>query len=158
VVVAVGLMLVEPLADVDVNVPGVIAIPVAPAAAQLSVLVVPEFMLVGFAAKDVIVGAEPFSVGELDEVAAPQPARPTEKNCVKTRAQRPSPEELSSREQSLFLPIECGEPIGNPFGTAGHTSLVVRHLSCPLVASTESGRWFTSGNLAVGSRASSEPV
>lgn len=153
-VVAVGLILVEPLADVDVNVPGVIAMTVAPAAAQLSVLVVPEFMLVGFAAKDVIVGAEPFSAGELDVVAAPQPARPTEKNSARTRAQRPSPEELSPREQSLFLLIELGESIGNPFGTAGHTSLVVHHLSCPLVASTESDRWFTSGNLAVGSRAS----
>lgn len=86
-------MLVEPLADGDVNVPGVMAILVAPAAAQLSVLVVPELMLVGFAAKDVIVGAEPFPVGELDEVAAPQPARPTQANRVKTRAQRPSPEQ-----------------------------------------------------------------
>ena len=60
VVVAVGFMLVEPLDDVDVNVPGVIAMLVAPAAAQLSVLLVPESMLVGSAAKDVIVGTELF--------------------------------------------------------------------------------------------------
>jgi hypothetical protein len=92
VVVAVGLMLVEPLADGDVNVPGVMAILDAPAAAQLSVLVVPEFMLVGFAANDVIVGTEPFPVVVLDDVAAPQPAKPTQANRVKTRAQRPSPE------------------------------------------------------------------
>jgi hypothetical protein len=96
-------MLVEPLADVDVNVPGVMAILVAPAAAQLSVLIVPEFMLVGFAAKDVIVGAEPFPAGELDEVVAPQPARPTQANRVNPVAQRASPEELSPRDQSLFL-------------------------------------------------------
>jgi hypothetical protein len=47
-------MLVEPLADVDVNVPGVMATLVAPATDQLSVLLVPELMLVGFAAKEVI--------------------------------------------------------------------------------------------------------
>jgi len=60
VVVAVGLMLVVPVADVDVNVPGVMAMLVAPGAAQLSVLLAPEFTFVGFAAKDVIVGREPF--------------------------------------------------------------------------------------------------
>jgi hypothetical protein len=47
VVVAVGLMFVEPLADVDVNVPGVMAILVAPVVAQLSVLLEPEVILVG---------------------------------------------------------------------------------------------------------------
>ncbi len=69
-VVAVGLMLVEPLADVDVNVPGVMAMLVAPVAAQLSVLLVPELMLVGFAVKEVIVGTEPFPEGALGEVTA----------------------------------------------------------------------------------------
>ena len=59
-VVAVGLMLVEPLVEVEVNVPGVMAILVAPAAAQLSVLVVPELMLDGLATKDAIVGRVPF--------------------------------------------------------------------------------------------------
>ena len=54
--VAVGLTLVEPLADVDVKVPGVIAMLVAPLVAQLSVLLVPEFMLVGLAVKELIVG------------------------------------------------------------------------------------------------------
>ena len=55
-----GLTLVEPLADVDVKVPGVMAILVAPVVAQLSVLFAPEFMLVGSAVKEVIVGGEPF--------------------------------------------------------------------------------------------------
>ncbi|MGA2084782.1 MAG: hypothetical protein ABSG60_04610 [Terracidiphilus sp.] len=55
-VVAVGLTLVEPLADVDVNVPGVMAILVAPVVAQLSVLLEPEVMLVGSAVKELIVG------------------------------------------------------------------------------------------------------
>ena len=46
-VVAVGLTLVEPLAEVDVNVPGVMAILVAPLVAQLSKLLEPEFILYG---------------------------------------------------------------------------------------------------------------
>jgi len=54
--VAVGLTLVEPLADADVNVPGVIARLVAPVVVQLSVLVDPETILVGLAVKELIVG------------------------------------------------------------------------------------------------------
>jgi flagellar biosynthesis protein FliR len=56
VVVAVGLTLVEPLADVDVNVPGVMAILVAPVVAQLNVLLEPEVMLVGLAVKELMAG------------------------------------------------------------------------------------------------------
>ena len=55
-VVAVGLTLVEPLADVDVNVPGVMAILVAAVVAQLSVLLVPEVIVVGRAVKELMVG------------------------------------------------------------------------------------------------------
>ena len=54
--VAVGLTLVEPLADFDVNVPGVMAILVAPVVAQLSVLLEPELILVGLAVKELITG------------------------------------------------------------------------------------------------------
>ena len=56
VVVAVGLTHVDPLADVDVNVPGVMAILLAPVVAQLSVLLDPEVTLVGFAVNELIVG------------------------------------------------------------------------------------------------------
>jgi hypothetical protein len=56
VVVDVGLTLVEPLADVELNVPGVMAIVVAPVVAQLSVLLEPEGMLAGLAVKELIVG------------------------------------------------------------------------------------------------------
>jgi hypothetical protein len=56
VVVAVGLTLVEPLADVDVNVPGAMPILVAPVVAQLSVLLEPAVMFVGLAVKELIVG------------------------------------------------------------------------------------------------------
>jgi hypothetical protein len=56
VVVAVGLTLVEPLADVEVKEPGEMATLVAPDVVQLSVLVEPELMLVGLAVKELIVG------------------------------------------------------------------------------------------------------
>ncbi len=51
-----GLTLVEPLADVDVKVPGVMAMLVAPVVDQLSVLLEPEEMLVGLAVKELMVG------------------------------------------------------------------------------------------------------
>jgi len=56
VVVVVGLTLVEPLAEVEVNVPGVMAILAAPAVVQLSVLLEPEVILVGLAVKELITG------------------------------------------------------------------------------------------------------
>jgi hypothetical protein len=59
VVVAVGLTLVEPLADVDVNVPGVMTMLVAPLVAQLNTLLEPELILVGLAVKALIVGLLP---------------------------------------------------------------------------------------------------
>ena len=97
-VVAPGLILVEPLTDVDVNVPGVMATLVASAAAQLSVLLAPELILAGSAVKDVIVGTEPFSGGALDEVVDPQPASPTQANRMRTSEQRSSPGKWSPGE------------------------------------------------------------
>jgi hypothetical protein len=96
-------MLVEPLADLDVNVPGVMATLVAPAAAQLSVLLVPEFMVVGSAVKEVIVGMESFPEDEFDELA-PQPASPIQAKRIvmRTSARRSGAEELAV-ELSLYL-------------------------------------------------------
>ena len=54
-VVAVGLTLVEPLTDVDVKVPGVMAMLVAPVVAQLNVLLEPEVILEGLAPKELII-------------------------------------------------------------------------------------------------------
>ena len=71
-------MLVEPLADVDVNVPGVTVILVAPAVAQLNVLLAPALMVVGLAINELIVGAEPFPEDEL----VPQPSNPAQTNRV----------------------------------------------------------------------------
>jgi hypothetical protein len=56
VVVAVGLTLVDPLADVEVKDPGVIATLVAPFVAQLRVLLESEPILSGDAVNEVIVG------------------------------------------------------------------------------------------------------
>jgi len=56
VVVADGLTLVDPLAEVEVNVPGVMARLTAPVVAQLSVLPEPAVMLVGLAVNELIVG------------------------------------------------------------------------------------------------------
>ncbi|MGA3011046.1 MAG: hypothetical protein ABSD72_12375 [Terracidiphilus sp.] len=58
-VVVVGLTVVEPLADVDVKVPGVMAILVAPFVDQLSVLLEPEAILAGLGVKELIVGTLP---------------------------------------------------------------------------------------------------
>jgi hypothetical protein len=102
VVVAVGLTLIEPLADVEVNVPGVIAMLVVPAADQLSVLLEPEFMLVGFAVKDVIVGTEPFPDGAFDEYPEAQPKRPAHAAKARMSAYCSNAEEISPRQPSLL--------------------------------------------------------
>jgi len=72
VVVAVGLTLVEPLAAVEVNVPGVIPILVAPLVAQLNLLLAPEVILEGLAVKELIVGVPVvFTVTVTVDVAEP---------------------------------------------------------------------------------------
>lgn len=73
----------EPLADVDVNTPGVIVMLVAPAAAQLNVLLAPEVMPVGLAEKKAILGFagwEPLP----DEFPAPQLASARQPNTIMT--------------------------------------------------------------------------
>ncbi len=132
-------MLVEPLADVDVNVPGVMATLVAPAVTQLSVLLVPEFMLVGSAVKDAIVGSELFPEDETAEVD-PQPASPALANRImktKTAAQISSREELRPRELSFFLQNEFVELMRIPFVAVatGHSSLVTAAILEPKRAS-----------------------
>jgi hypothetical protein len=73
VVVAVGLTAVEPLAAVEVKVPGAIAMLVAPFTDQLRVLLEPELMVAALAVKEVIVGADPVPVVEPDGIVDPQP-------------------------------------------------------------------------------------
>ena len=90
-------MLVEPLADVEVNVPGVMAMLVAPVVAQLRVQLAPEFMFVGFAVNEVTVGAETAPEVDFDEVDNPQPASPAQANRTRMKPQRHgrSPQGLS---------------------------------------------------------------
>jgi hypothetical protein len=111
VVVAVGLTFIDPVADVDVNVPGVMAILVAPAVAQLSVLLAPEFMPVGLAAKELIVGSERIAGDEFEE---PQSTSPRQAKRMRINAQRFDREELSSRQLNLFRPNELVESMRNP--------------------------------------------
>jgi hypothetical protein len=54
--VAVGLTLVVPLAEVEVKVPGVTAMVVAPVVAQVRVVLEPELIVVGFAVKELMAG------------------------------------------------------------------------------------------------------
>lgn len=65
--VEVGLTFIDQVAEVDVNVPGVMETLVAPEVVQLRVLLAPEFMPVGFAANEVIVGSEPLVEDEFEE-------------------------------------------------------------------------------------------
>ena len=83
-VVAVGFTLVEPVADVDVNVPGEIEMLDAPVVDQLSVLLVPDFMLAGLAVKEVIVGEEPLPERELELL---QLSRMMQQDDIKTSTQ-----------------------------------------------------------------------
>jgi len=55
-VAAVGLTLVDPLADTEVKVPGAMDTLVAPVVDQLSALLAPEAMLAGPAEKELITG------------------------------------------------------------------------------------------------------
>ena len=73
-VVAVGLTLVEPLADEEVNAPGVMAILVAPLVAQLRRLLEPEVILAGLAVKELMVGLLPAGVTVTVAVDVTEPA------------------------------------------------------------------------------------
>jgi hypothetical protein len=102
---------VEPLADVEVNVPGVMAILVAPVVAQLRVLLRPEVTAVGSALKEAIVGAEVFpgDEGPGDEVEPPQSASPKQANRIKASGQRSGREEWGARGPSLLLESQLWE-------------------------------------------------
>ncbi len=85
---AVGLTVVEPLADDELKLPGEIEIVVAPLVTQLRLTLAPEFTLVGFAAKEVTEGTESEFDGEFGAlVVLPQPANPTHTSNSGTRAQ-----------------------------------------------------------------------
>lgn len=96
--VAVGLTLVEPLADVEVNEPGEIEIVVAPFVAQLSVALVPELTVAGFAVNETIDGMEPLPGGVLTVVAVPaQLHKPKQPSKMRRSAQKSRREECRPR-------------------------------------------------------------
>jgi hypothetical protein len=117
VVVAVGLTLVEPVAELEVNDPGVIAMPVAPLVAQFKVLLEPELMVVGVAAKDVTVGAEPVPVVALCLVALLQLAIAAQASRSTTRRARVvSPGKWEAVPRMPARCEELGKFKGNPPG------------------------------------------
>jgi hypothetical protein len=117
VVVDVGLTLVEPVADADVSVPGVIAMLVAPVVTQLSVLAEPELIPAGFAVNDLIAGADP-AVGPVAVESGvlpepPQPVTPINASRARITVQWASPAELRA-ELTARLTQEVGESKRNP--------------------------------------------
>jgi hypothetical protein len=93
--VTVGLTLVEPLADEELNPMGDIEIVAAPLVAQLNMLFAPELKPVGFATKDAIEGAEAASWDTPDGVATPEQfVRSTQAARITTNALTCSPEDL----------------------------------------------------------------
>ena len=90
--------MVEPLAAVEVNVPGVIEMLVAPVVTQLSVLL-PELRLTGLAVNDEIVGGASCSrepCPPADDPEEPQLSNPRQSNKRKMSAKRPHFETLRS--------------------------------------------------------------
>jgi hypothetical protein len=68
-------------------------------------------MLSGSAENEVIVGAEPFPEGGIDEIAELQPASPAQANRMRMCALRSRPKDLRSGELGLLLQEELVEPI-----------------------------------------------
>jgi hypothetical protein len=100
--VAVGLTLAEPVAEVDVKVPGVMEMLVAPVVVQFRVLLAPEVMPVGLAANDVIAGADPLLLLLLpeDELDDPQFVNPAQ--MITTTIMRTAHRSRSSPSQRFL--------------------------------------------------------
>jgi len=99
---------------VDVNVPGVMAILLAPVVAQLSVLLAPESMLVGAAVKEEIAGGESGPVGGFNDVTEPQPASPKHANKISAIEHPCSHGALGSPELNPILQNELADFKGSP--------------------------------------------
>lgn len=103
--------------------------PAAPDADQLSVLLVPELMLIGSAVNDEIIGTAPVPAGEPDEVVEPQPASPAHARRTKVRSgtRRCLPEKFGPGKARRFPQNEFVEAIRNPKQTQSisHAAMVV---------------------------------
>jgi hypothetical protein len=97
--------MVEPLAEVDVNPPGLMVMPVAPLADQRKVLFAPALMLAGFAEKELMEG----TVGPGDFAVPAEPAQPVRLQAPKLSAtlrkneQFPSPRPRQERALRLII-------------------------------------------------------
>lgn len=99
VVVAVGLTLVVPVAEVEVRFPGEMLMLVALLVDQLNVLLSPALTLVGLAANEAIVGADPPG-GSLDPTV-PQPANPAQLHSAKSAKANTLGNNREGRESSV---------------------------------------------------------
>ena len=113
VVVADGLNDVEPVAEVDAKLPGVMVTLVAPEVAQLSVVLPPAAMLAGLAEKDVIVGAEVCVTVSFD-VAFPQPTGPVQVERSTANPQMPILGQTDPAIPSHLLKLDSNESMRNP--------------------------------------------
>jgi hypothetical protein len=96
---------VEPVADVELNVPGEIEIVVALAVVQFRVLLVPEFTLVGLAANEAIDGV-PVTGGVFEVVVAlPQP----DKAAHAARSSRSAPSKELRQDAKLLVRKELSK-------------------------------------------------
>ena len=123
-VVDVGLTLTEPVGKVEEKEPGEMEMFVAPVAAQASMLLAPELMLVGFATKEVIAGLVPLPVVPPEELTEPQPERARQTPSEAASAQKSSRENDSALRVTLFAWSDLGDPMRGVSGNAGTTILV----------------------------------
>lgn len=107
-VVAVGLTLVEPLADEELNAPGEIEIAVAPLVVQLRVVLAPELMIVGLAANDAIDGMELLPGGVLTVVVPAHALRPKQASKMTTSAWKSKREEWPPRNRRFLTQNQLG--------------------------------------------------
>ena len=106
VVVAVGLTVVDPLADAEVKVPGVMATLVAPVVDQLSVVLAPETMVASLAVKEVIAGFAPLTV---DGGTRLHPVKPAQVQRKKRSAQKTARKETLRYCLGMLLESQSGE-------------------------------------------------
>ena len=111
VVVADGLKDIEPVAEVEAKLPGVMVMLVAAEVAQLSVVLVPAVILAGLAEKDAMVAAE-VCVRALVDVS--QPTGPPHATRSRAKPQRPLFSRTNPSSPSHFPEFDKAEPMRNP--------------------------------------------
>lgn len=113
VVVAEGLIDIEPVAEVDAKFPGVMVTLVAPEVAQLSVVPPPAVTLAGLAEKDAMVGAGVCVTVSVDTPL--QPSGPPRAKRSRANPQRPSFGKTDPATPYHLLKRDLLESMRNPF-------------------------------------------